>query len=83
MSSFRDDHGYGLGLERDNGWIGHTGTIPGYNTVLRYHPDLHATIVVMVNDDRTVDGQEPAPAVFVDLARALDPAAAPSGTAPH
>ena len=29
---------YGIGMGRTGGWIGHTGEIPGYNTVLQYDP---------------------------------------------
>jgi D-alanyl-D-alanine carboxypeptidase len=45
------EFGYGLGLTYDRGWIGHVGDIPGYNTVLIYHPDLDATVLVEVNSD--------------------------------
>ena len=42
---------YGLGLMNDQGWIGHSGGIPGYNTFLFYHPDLDAVVAVEVNSD--------------------------------
>ena len=42
---------YGLGLMNDQGWIGHSGGIPGYNTYLFYHPDLDAVVAVEVNSD--------------------------------
>jgi D-alanyl-D-alanine carboxypeptidase len=45
------DTAYGLGLIKDHGWIVHGGDIPGYHTVLTYHPELDATIVVEVNSD--------------------------------
>ena len=43
--------GYGIGLANDNGWIGHNGELPGYNTYLFYHPDLDAVVAVEVNSD--------------------------------
>jgi D-alanyl-D-alanine carboxypeptidase len=43
--------GYGIGLANDNGWIGHNGELPGYNTYLFYHPELDAVVAVEVNSD--------------------------------
>jgi D-alanyl-D-alanine carboxypeptidase len=50
---------YGLGLFDANGWIGHNGSIPGYETVTVYLPSQRATLVIMINTDSTVQGQEP------------------------
>jgi D-alanyl-D-alanine carboxypeptidase len=43
--------GYGIGLANDNGWIGHNGELPGFNTYLFYHPELDAVVVVATNSD--------------------------------
>ncbi|WP_236651995.1 serine hydrolase domain-containing protein [Streptacidiphilus neutrinimicus] len=43
--------GYGLGIADFNGWIGHNGEVPGYETVDVYLPSERATLVVMVNTD--------------------------------
>ncbi|TQJ91969.1 serine hydrolase [Streptomyces sp. SLBN-31] len=51
--------GYGLGLFDANGWIGHNGSIPGYETVTVYLPSMRATLVIMINTDITVQAQEP------------------------
>jgi len=45
------DTAYGLGLIKDHGWLGHGGDIPGFHTILTYHPELDATMVVEVNSD--------------------------------
>ena len=45
------DRSYGMGIANGNGWLGHTGAIPGYNTVVYYQPDSRTTIVAMVNSD--------------------------------
>jgi D-alanyl-D-alanine carboxypeptidase len=45
------ERSYGMGLVNTGGWLGHTGEIPGYSTVLNYQPDSGTTIVVMVNSD--------------------------------
>jgi len=50
---------YGLGIFESGGWIGHNGSIPGYETVTVYLPSQKATLVVILNTDITYAGQEP------------------------
>ncbi|MFD8088363.1 serine hydrolase domain-containing protein [Kitasatospora sp. NPDC059722] len=50
---------YGLGIFDTNGWIGHNGSIPGYETVTIYLPAQRATLVIMINTDSKTGGQEP------------------------
>ncbi|MCT9084668.1 serine hydrolase domain-containing protein [Streptomyces fulvoviolaceus] len=50
---------YGLGIFESGGWIGHNGSIPGYETVTVYLPSKKATMVLMINTDITYQGQEP------------------------
>jgi D-alanyl-D-alanine carboxypeptidase len=50
---------YGLGIFSSGGWIGHNGSIPGYQTVTVYLPSKKATLVLMINTDITYQGQEP------------------------
>nr|WP_203615915.1 serine hydrolase domain-containing protein [Streptomyces sp. SID13726] len=50
---------YGLGIFDSGGWIGHNGSIPGYQTVTVYLPPKRATLVLMINTDITYQGQEP------------------------
>ena len=50
---------YGLGIFDANGWIGHNGSIPGYETVTVYLPAKKATLVIMINTDSLSGGQEP------------------------
>lgn len=68
---------YGLGLVTVGGWLGHTGTQPGFNTTVYYHPQLHTTVVVEVNSDISVGGKTPADLIFGTLAAELGK---PSGT---
>jgi D-alanyl-D-alanine carboxypeptidase len=70
---------YGLGIGSDSGWLGHTGTLPGYNTTMYYLPERDATLVVMVNSDIPANGATPAPAIFEALARIVTPANVPHG----
>ncbi|MFJ6834574.1 serine hydrolase domain-containing protein [Streptomyces sp. NPDC091209] len=50
---------YGLGIFDANGWIGHNGSLPGYETVTVYLPAKKATLVIMINTDASYQGQEP------------------------
>ncbi|MFJ2749943.1 serine hydrolase domain-containing protein [Streptomyces sp. NPDC087297] len=47
--------GYGLGIAELDGWIGHNGELPGYETVAVRLPQERATLVIVVNSD--VDGK--------------------------
>ncbi|MFD6973167.1 serine hydrolase domain-containing protein [Streptomyces sp. NPDC059949] len=51
--------GYGLGLFNVQGWIGHNGSLPGYESLGVYLPQEQATLVVILNTDVLHDGQEP------------------------
>ncbi|MFF1506335.1 serine hydrolase domain-containing protein [Streptomyces sp. NPDC058326] len=64
---------YGLGIFETNGWIGHNGSIPGYETVTVHLPERKATLVIMINTDVDSGGQEPSTL----LARAVTAVATP------
>ncbi|MFD9301839.1 serine hydrolase domain-containing protein [Streptomyces sp. NPDC060048] len=51
--------GYGLGIFNVQGWIGHNGSIPGYQTLAIYDPQSKATLVVLLNTDISAEGEEP------------------------
>jgi D-alanyl-D-alanine carboxypeptidase len=61
--------GYGLGIAKLSGLIGHTGELPGYNTDAWYLPALQATIVVIVNSSAPVQAQGPADHLSKRLAK--------------
>jgi D-alanyl-D-alanine carboxypeptidase len=50
------DFGYGMGIFTVAGWIGHNGSVPGYQTVAVYLPERETTLVVMINTDTAVPG---------------------------
>ncbi|MYW00256.1 serine hydrolase domain-containing protein [Streptomyces sp. SID3343] len=54
-----DGAGYGLGLFRTHGWVGHNGSLPGYESVTMYLPESDATMVILLNTDILHDGFEP------------------------
>ncbi|WP_328923888.1 beta-lactamase family protein [Streptomyces sp. NBC_00190] len=43
--------GYGLGIADINGWVGHNGELPGYETIAARLPQDGAVLVVIVNSD--------------------------------
>ncbi|MFF8961005.1 serine hydrolase domain-containing protein [Streptomyces sp. NPDC014894] len=51
--------GYGLGIFNVQGWIGHNGSLPGYETLTIYLPEERATLVVLLNTDILHDKAEP------------------------
>ncbi|WP_030762972.1 MULTISPECIES: serine hydrolase domain-containing protein [unclassified Streptomyces] len=51
--------GYGLGIFNVQGWIGHNGSIPGYEVLPVYLPSAQATMVIVLNTDSLYKGQEP------------------------
>ncbi|MFF2955130.1 serine hydrolase domain-containing protein [Kitasatospora sp. NPDC057965] len=51
--------GYGLGIFDINGWIGHNGSLPGYESLTIYLPEECATLVVLLNTDISSQGSEP------------------------
>ena len=72
--SVRGVRSYCFAVGNDNGWLAHSGELPGYNTQIAYLPSLDATIVVMANADIAgTDGQNPAVAGFKALAGVVAP----------
>jgi D-alanyl-D-alanine carboxypeptidase len=42
---------YGFALFKVNGWIGHNGSLPGYQSLTMYLPAKKATMVILLNSD--------------------------------
>ncbi|WP_252737541.1 serine hydrolase [Citreicella sp. C3M06] len=51
LASIPANGGYGIGLVCAGGWIGHTGSLPGYNTTLYHDANSATTVVVQANSD--------------------------------
>ncbi|MFD3934859.1 serine hydrolase domain-containing protein [Streptomyces sp. NPDC058611] len=47
---------YGLGIADVNGWLGHNGELPGYETIAAQLPQDKTTMVIMVNSDMDEGG---------------------------
>jgi len=42
---------YGFALFDDKGWVGHNGSLPGYESLTIYSPSQRATMVILLNSD--------------------------------
>jgi D-alanyl-D-alanine carboxypeptidase len=65
--------GYGLGIFNVGGWIGHNGSLPGYQTVVGYLPEKQTTLVIMINTDIEYQGNEPSTTLATAVTKELTP----------
>ncbi|MCB5165202.1 beta-lactamase family protein [Streptomyces bambusae] len=65
--------GYGLGLFNVQGWIGHNGSLPGYEDLVMHLPDADATMVVILNTDIPADGHEPSTLIGQAITQVVSP----------
>jgi D-alanyl-D-alanine carboxypeptidase len=87
LESVPQSAGYGFAFGCVDGWVGHTGELPGFNTSLFYDTTTDTSVIVMVNSDiasgdctasptltdnpTDVPCSSPATRVFVGLSEAL------------
>lgn len=72
--STRGGRSYCFALGSNNGWLEHSGELPGYNTQVAYLPKRDLSIVVMANSDlNSTEGLHPAIGVYHTLASAIAP----------
>ncbi|MCQ4120393.1 serine hydrolase domain-containing protein [Rhodococcus tibetensis] len=67
------DVGYGLGIFDIAGWIGHNGSIPGYQTVCVYLPEKETTLAIMINTDVPFEGSEPSTTLATAITEIISP----------
>ncbi len=80
-ASIQGGREYLFALGRENGWLAHTGTIPGYNSEIAYLPDQKISILVFANSDTAdANGVGPAPAILEALAEVVSPGQTPGGS---
>jgi D-alanyl-D-alanine carboxypeptidase len=65
--------GYGLGIFNVGGWIGHNGSLPGYQTVAVYLPQRQTTLVILINTDIENRGGEPSTSLATAITKVLTP----------
>ncbi|MGW1764681.1 serine hydrolase domain-containing protein [Streptomyces sp. NPDC002073] len=64
---------YGLGIFDVNGWIGHDGSNPGYESLVVYLPEAKATMVILLNTDVLTEGKEPSAILGQAVTRVVTP----------
>jgi D-alanyl-D-alanine carboxypeptidase len=67
--------GYGLGIFDLAGWIGHNGSLPGYQTVAAHLAPRDMTMVIMSNTDIPAAGAEPSTALANAITKIVTPEA--------
>ncbi|CAM3738887.1 serine hydrolase domain-containing protein [Smaragdicoccus niigatensis] len=65
--------GYGLGIFNVGGWIGHNGSLPGYETVVTYLPEKDITMIMLINTDEQYGELEPSTALAQAVTQVLTP----------
>lgn len=65
--------GYGLGIFDVRGWIGHNGSLPGYESLTVFLPSAEATLVVLLNTDIDHKGAEPSTALGAAITKIVSP----------
>lgn len=64
---------YGLGILVINGFLGHRGQVPGFDTCLLYSPELDATFVVLLNKVNAAPTSPGADALAMNLIKLVYP----------
>lgn len=65
--------GYGLGLFDVAGWIGHNGSLPGYQTVTVYLPERQTTLAILTNTDIAYQDNEPSTLLATAITEIISP----------
>jgi D-alanyl-D-alanine carboxypeptidase len=65
--------GYGLGIFNLGGWIGHNGSLPGYQAVVVYLPQKQTSLVILTNTDIEYQGGEPSTTLATAITKVLTP----------
>jgi D-alanyl-D-alanine carboxypeptidase len=65
--------GYGLGIFNLGGWIGHNGSLPGYQSVVVYLPQKQTSLVILTNTDIEYQGGEPSTTLATAITKELTP----------
>jgi D-alanyl-D-alanine carboxypeptidase len=67
------DTAYGVGVFDNHGWIGHNGSLPGYQSAVVYLPQTEATLVILSNSDTSYRGYEPSTLLAQAITRIVTP----------
>lgn len=64
---------YGLGMFNVRQWLGHNGSLPGYQTLSLYRPQTKTTVVALINSDVARRGVAPSEALGEAITRVISP----------
>ncbi|WP_329925628.1 serine hydrolase domain-containing protein [Streptomyces sp. SP17BM10] len=64
---------YGLGIDINHGWIGHAGSLPGYQSLTVYLPAQKATMVILLNTDIPSNGENPSTLLGRAITQVISP----------
>ncbi|MFC6595196.1 serine hydrolase domain-containing protein [Kitasatospora paranensis] len=64
---------YGLGIDINHGWIGHAGSLPGYQSLTVYLPASKATMVILLNTDISSNGENPSTLLGRAITQVISP----------
>ncbi|MUM20065.1 beta-lactamase family protein [Mycobacterium sp. CBMA271] len=73
MPPVPDDIRYGLGIFDARGWIGHNGSIPGYQTLAIYSPAEQTTVVALLNTDVAKQPAQPSTLFGTAITKVISP----------
>lgn len=68
-----DPFTYGIGMFNVHGWIGHNGSLPGYQTLTLYLPQTKTTVVAFVNTNIERNGEAPSTVLGRAITRVVSP----------
>ncbi|MFE7171636.1 serine hydrolase domain-containing protein [Streptomyces sp. NPDC057616] len=74
---------YGLGIFANHGWLGHNGSLPGYQTVVIRLPEAGATLVIHTTSDVASQGKGPGTKFANAVTRIVTPGNVYDIPAPH
>ncbi len=64
---------YGLGMFNVHQWLGHNGSLPGYQTLSLYLPRAHLTIAAFINTNTEYQGSAPSTLVGQAITEVVSP----------
>jgi D-alanyl-D-alanine carboxypeptidase len=73
MPHLPPEDAYGLGVFDLAGWVGHNGSLPGYQTVVVHRVDEQVTLVIATNTDRPAGGGDPSTALANAITTIVSP----------
>ena len=62
-----------MGIFNLGGWIGHNGSVPGYESVAVYLPEKQLTLVILINTDIAYQGGEPSSTLATAITKVITP----------